>query len=172
MARKSGLSPAAGTNGDEVDTGKKRNSPSRSVVGRPPLPLPKEKDVTNEDEEMTVSVSCDVDGLTISHARSKSAPALNQVIKNGHRHSSENANDPVTSPFDEDDDDDSDHEQTNGVEAKKEQRVRPQFIRSADNCSAREVVDGNGNNSRNTTEHVYDIPEGDDYMAIYETIDR
>lgn len=94
-------------------------------------------------------------GIKVSHTRSKSAPA-------NHTKGSESDTDTES--------------ETNGVSD------------SMDNHSG-DVADGNGvsvngdtlqNGNRNhhgssdelINEHFYDVPEGEDYMAIYETIDR
>ena len=149
---------------DEVDSRPK---------SRPPLPLPPvEAEEEEEDEEIadatsTAAVSRDVDGLTISHVRSKSAPAMHHKNNNHRSPSTGNGSEALSCANGnyEEEDDESDEEMKD-----EPQEVRPQFVKSKE--QKQNLRNNIKPSCRSSEKHVYDIPEGDDYMAIYETIDR
>ena len=174
-------------------------------------------------EHISNGHSADSDSLTIAHARSKSAPAINQAgvrlrqRKKG-RIDDINNDDDEDEEIDDDDidyGDDSDAEEcykkiTEGrqhAQPEQPQRIRPEFAKNlnSDNKASNKersksgthltpfknqvpnhyhsvediedsrFTDKNGLNIKRNQKgngHVYDVPEGEDYMAIYETIDR
>ena len=180
----------------------------------------------NRGEHVSNGYSAESDSLTIAHARSKSAPAINQAgVKLRHRkgergrnHDANNDEEDYEAEDDDMDDcDDSDADEcykkiTEGAQnaqPEEPRRIRPHFTKNSnsDNKAYNKekskatlpvnASNGQGKNLPNhynsvgnleagspigsdgrdimrheKSNHVYDVPEGEDYMAIYETIDR
>jgi hypothetical protein len=138
--------------------------------------------------------------LTISHTRSKSAPAIHHKNKANGRRKPEDEDD------DEDDSESEDEEDTESEDgssadnrtdlsmaAANKRRVQPLVLLkkhkrnqqmqqqkmekkkpTRDNGRAAGATDELHSSSAATItdEHLYDLPEGEDYLAIYETLDR
>lgn len=99
----------------------------------------------------------DGNGFTISHVRSKSAPAIHH--KNGISARTSGLDDHTEDEDDSDDESDASEARRN-IQHRFKQRLNSQSSSS---------------NAKSEMDHVYDVPEGgvnEDYMAIYETIDR
>ncbi len=125
----------------------------------------------------------------VAHARSKSAPAINQPKNGGSGHSDE-----VSDDDDEDDDDDCVEERTRGdisfskaevaasassSSSSRRNSVRhrrmskeERRMRRATEEARRAAQDEPEADEDNEDGHLYELPEGEDYMSIYETLDR
>ena len=183
--------------------------------------------INGNREHVLNGYSAESDNLTIAHARSKSAPAINQAgVKlrqrkgeRGRNHDTNNDDEDYEVEDDDMDDcDDSDADEcykkiTEGAQSaqpEEPRRIRPHFIKNANsdnkacnkekskptmpsNASTEQGKnipnhynsvgnleaagspigsDGRDMKRHENANHVYDVPEGEDYMAIYETIDR
>jgi len=220
--KKSSDSPTRGT---EALPPSRPRAPSTNHQ-RPPLPLPPIEDepdlgpmgghdevdaeiagiANSYNSNSGVSASgagqTDADGLTISHARSKSAPAIhnkNKVIdrdedddlhasngnvgrNGGGVNGTAKSNGAAPASNGNYDSEDSDNEgPKDGDKVRPQQKVPfSKVAEDVDEEHLRQMMTSGGQNGRHlghndngirADKHVYDIPEGDDYMAIYETID-
>ena len=184
-------------------------------------------DTNGAPEHITNGYPAESDSLTIAHARSKSAPAINQAGVRIRQQKGEKGRTNDINNEDEDDEveddemddgDDSDAEEcykkiTEGnqhAQPEEPQRIRPDFAKnpnsdnkastkersktpmhltqfkdqssqltnhynSIENVDGKEFVEIQQHKVKHKGQngnHVYDVPEGEDYMAIYETIDR
>lgn len=112
---------------------------------------------TNGKEDADSKESSSTNGFVISHARSKSAPAMQD--KNGKVQGAES------------DDDDSD------VGDEVDGKANGSRVKGAEANGTAAAASSNQNSERNgkaSAENLYDMPEGEaeDYLAIYETLDR